>query len=83
MSKANEKTFEKYPVSIDETWKDCNKRPRTAYIEGYHQVEKDLELTWEDVRLLDLLCCKVDTSCELEEKEHYQEVLKRFKEQRT
>jgi hypothetical protein len=39
-------------------------------------------LTWEDVRLLDLLCCKVDMNCDLEEKEHYKEVLRRFKAQK-
>ncbi len=52
------------------------------FIEGYQQAEKDLALTWEDIRKIDSLCCKVEATCDFEEKEHYQEVLKRFKAQK-
>ena len=46
-----------------------------AYYEGYHQAEKDLELTWEDIKTIDKLLNQcVDYS------NPYQEVLKRFKE---
>ena len=39
-------------------------------------------LTWEDIRKIDALCCKVDAKYDLEEKEHYEEVLKRFEAQK-
>ena len=32
---------------------DCNKFKRAAYIEGYRQAEKDLELAWKDIKLID------------------------------
>ncbi len=60
-------------------YNEVQEAKQAYFIEGYHQAEKDLELTWEDMRLLDLLTCVVDMNCDLEEKEHYQEVLKRFK----
>ena len=49
----------------------------SAYEEGYHQAEKDLELTWEDIKTIDKLLNQcVDYS------NPYQEVLKRFKERK-
>ena len=49
----------------------------SAYEEGYNQAEKDLELSLEDIKTIDKLLNKcVDYS------NPYQEVLKRFKEQR-
>ena len=56
-----------------------------AYFEGYHQAEKDLELTWEDLKMLDDISDDVYAECDVEmfdEKEYYQEVLKRFKERK-
>ena len=61
-----------------------------GYIEGYHQAEKDLELTWEDIKQI----CDItfEEACRLQrnmrgsciyKEPHYQEVLKQFKEQRT
>ena len=47
------------------------------YIEGYHQAEKDLELTWEDIKVIEKLL-GFDNIIE-SPKEFYQEVLKRFK----
>ena len=42
---------------------------------GYHQAEKDFELTWEDIKTIDKLLNQcVDYS------NPYQEVLKRFKD---
>ena len=52
------------------------------YIKGYEQAEKDLELTWEDLKTLDDISDDVYAECDVEmfdEKEFYQEVLKRFK----
>lgn len=39
-------------------------------------------LTWEDIRKIDTLCCKVEMEHIPKEEEHYQEVLKRFKAQK-
>ena len=54
----------------------------SAYEEGYHQAEKDLELSWEDIR--EIYCITLNL------REHlgasvfgeplYQEVLKRFRD---
>lgn len=52
---------------------------------GYHQAEKDLELSWEDLKMLDDISDDVYAECDVEkfdEKEYYQEVLKRFKERK-
>ena len=53
------------------------------FIEGYHQAEKDLELTWKDMMaiddLLDELLPPRRDSDELVLKGYYEEVLKRFK----
>ena len=55
-------------------------------VNGYHQAEKDNELTWEDMRELYIIFADVDVGIELcktdiqaETIGYYQEVLKRFK----
>ena len=63
----------------------CMERP--AYIAGYHQAEKDNELTWEDVENIITISYKLDKEDEISGKyaklmTHYQEVLKRYKENR-
>ena len=62
---------------------------QSYFIEGYHQAEKDLELTWEDIRELYIIFAEIDTEIELcktdikaETIGYYQEVLKRFKAQK-
>jgi hypothetical protein len=57
-----------------------------AYFEGYNEAEKDLELTWENIRELYIIFAEVDTEIELcktditaETLGYYKEVLKRFK----
>ena len=53
----------------------CMERP--AYIAGYHQAEKDLKLTWEDIVMIDKLL--IDLGMIFPEKstpDYYQEVLK-------
>ena len=47
------------------------------YGQGYKQAEKDLELTWEDIKVIEKLL-GFDNIIE-SPKEFYQEVLKRFK----
>jgi hypothetical protein len=58
-----------------------------ACYEGYHQAEKDLELTWADMLELYIIFAEVDTEIELcktdiqaETLGYYEEVLKRFKD---
>ena len=91
MSKAEERALEKFPVHEDasEEWIKMHLKGVCAeYIEGYHQAEKDLELTWEDMRKLYIIFAEVDVEIELckadniksETIGYYQEVLKRFKD---
>ena len=53
---------------------------RDLYIEGYHQAEKDLALTWQDIKVIEKLL-GFDNIIE-SPKEYYQEVLNRFNEER-
>ena len=55
------------------------------YIAGYHQAEKDLELTWKDVKTIYRLVNIVadDLGIKAINTNIYEEVLKRFKEKRT
>ena len=48
------------------------------FIEGYLQAEKDLELTWEDIKKLGELMSTKRINDGLFDKEDYEEVLKRF-----
>lgn len=87
MSKAEDRALEKYPK---ETYKEVgwscvekNAYKRKYFIEGYHQAEKDLELTWEDIEKIDDITLRLDASAEstgMSNQEFYQEVLKRFKD---
>ena len=82
MSKAEDLAKELYPdwemtgvPNFDGQEESMVRIQRVAYIKGYHQAEKDNELTWEDVKTIDKLLNQcVDYS------NPYQEVLKRFKE---
>jgi hypothetical protein len=52
---------------------------------GYQQAEKNLKLSWEDLKMLDDISDDVYAECDVEmfdEKEYYQEMLKRFKERK-
>ena len=89
MSKAEERAKERYwlePSNID------TQNKYQAYLEGYHQAEKDLELTWEDIETIGEL--RLNVALELRRKElespikaplkftiedMCKEVLKRFK----
>ena len=68
MSKAEELSQNRYPTLAE----------KYAFIDGYEQAEKDLELTWKDIMKIETLCFKVDIRCDLEAR--YQEVLKRYKD---
>jgi len=57
----------------------CMERP--AYIAGYHQAEKDLELTWEDIEAIDQIFTDVfKDGFDVISNNYYQEVLRRFKD---
>ena len=65
MSKAEEKSRNRYPTMAE----------KYAFIDGYEQAEKDLELTLENIKTIDKLlnqCVDCNNT--------YQEVLKRFKD---
>ena len=50
MSKAEEKALKVYPIKIAKReGYDENLRERKGFVKGYHQAEKDLALTWEDI----------------------------------
>ena len=65
----------------------CMERP--AYIAGYHQAEKDLELSWEDIPKIFQISERLKTSWWFMDNEQtkqigkqpfWEEVLKRFRE---
>lgn len=85
MSKAEERALKAYPKET----RDISgfvidighpQYMRDLYIEGYHQAEKDNELTWEDIKVIEKLL-GFDNIIE-PPKEFYQEVLKRFNKER-
>ena len=84
MSKAEDLALEKYPqrsvlvVPARGGGYYADSHLREGFIDGYHQAEKDLELTWEDIRAIEKLL-GFDNIIE-SPKEFYQEVLKRFKD---
>ena len=87
MSKAEDRAFEKYPDyrAMDGGYVTQSNK-RKVFAEGYHQAEKDNELTLEDVEII--INAFLDLCIENKEqgktkiytdKEYSQEVLKRFK----
>ena len=82
MSKAEDRYLEHFQ---DGRIRNCSSKE--VFLLGYHQAEKDNELTWEDMRELYIIFAEVDTEIELcktdikaETIGYYDEVLKRFKE---
>lgn len=63
----------------------CRNQSYKDYLNGYHQAEKDNELTWEDVRRIYLIVNSTINDVDMDnltDKSIYQEVLKRFKAQK-
>lgn len=80
MSKAEKRALERFPVheGASKEWIEMHLKGVCAeYIDGYHQAEKDLKLTWEDIKVIEKLL-GFETIIE-SPKEFYQKVLKRFK----
>ena len=88
MSKAEHRALEAYPKDLEEyidvnglrSVVDDNGWQRAIFLKGYRQAEKDLELSWEDIEVIEKLL-GFDNIIE-SPKEFYQEVLKRFKERK-
>lgn len=93
MSKAEDKLENNRLKYIDYTFKRHGIDPDSkegqliyyAYGHGYRQAEKDLELTWEDIVVINGIVTKMLNDCGNNilyntEKDFCQEVLKRFKE---
>lgn len=93
MSKAEERALEKYPDyrGMDGGYV-TQRNKRMFYIYGYHQAEKDLELTWEDIKMLQDISSTVFAEVAQGSVDYYQiypteqsfleEVLKRFNERK-
>ena len=79
MSKAEELAYSKYPKEKKGVLYDL---ARNSIVEGYNQAEKDLELTWEDIKLIIDIVDSENLKPHLFDEIDYQEVLKRFKEQK-
>ena len=87
MSKAEEFAYSKYPKDKKGVLYDL---ARNSIIQGYQQAEKDLELTWEDMRIIldaeiDILReCNSQKELVIETypkgEDYYSEILKRFKD---
>ena len=90
MSKAEERAQEAYPAWRNGIGDEFSSHSAyLGFIEGYHQAEKDLELTLEDMMLIHK-CIKDAMNYHLYkmiegvegQKVVYKEILKRFKEQK-
>lgn len=89
MSKAEERALEAFPSKIEGDSRgsyDLNELNRQKFLLGYHQAEKDLELTIEDIEKVHTFLYAVKnnkqgafTFTRLSD-EKYQEVLKRFQD---
>lgn len=89
MTRAEERALGKYPENIrwvGNQWNgapfDINSESRVAYKQGYQQAEKDLALTWEDLKLLWQIRWEMPVTWEGTEEEWYKELLKRFNEKK-
>lgn len=88
LNRAERRAMEAYPnVLFPFTPLDLNAYRRGAFINGYEQAEKDLALTWEDMKTIEQIIATSDwydfeINGKLWSQEFYEEVLKRFKEAR-
>ena len=91
MSKAEDRALERFPVhkGASKEWIESHLNGICSdYIEGYHQAEKDLALTWEDISTLREILDGVEQEFRksLHEDKDYigycKEVLNRFNKQK-
>ena len=86
MDKASQRAFEAYPKRKDGRLRGyyCTDDDiRKLYARGYRKAEKDLALTWKDIRDIDEWISVVQTSDNLVGEELYTEVLRKFNEQKS
>lgn len=74
MGKAEELSQNRYPTLAE----------KYAFIDGYEQAEKDLALTWEDIREIctQSVLVEIDLGRLVSDERHYTEVLNRFNKQK-
>lgn len=84
MSKVEDRVKEIYKGDTPIT-----KLRRKDYCDGYHQAEKDMELTWEDIQKIDVLIYAVLDEEKYKryymqdrDEDFYEEILKRFNKER-
>lgn len=87
MTRAEEAALKVYPNVEQPVWDESYPKTlfvrhteRNAFIKGYGRAEKDLALTWEDIKNIDDWLSVIQTSDNLVGKELYEEVLRRFNE---
>ena len=78
-------TVKRYAKRVQSELVDTHHPARAIFQQGYEQAEKDLALSWEDVRKLCSLSfvVEVDLGREISDKQHYEEVLRRFIESKN
>ena len=88
MSKAEDLAEKAYPQEMD-GYCENNAAMRVGFKIGYHQAEKDLELSWKNVEKIIRIHTDIyldffihDNDYKVDTKEYYQEVLRRFKERK-
>lgn len=86
MSRAENFAYSKYPKKKKGVLYDL---ARNSIIDGYHQAEKDLELTWEDIDIIlditDIIAnddAMEESLKTMSQEEYCKEVLKRYKAQK-
>lgn len=83
MSKrAIEKAYETYPLDESNRYNHELNAKRVGFQHGYEQAEKNLALTWEDMKLIDELFTEMAFSEPNDSTEWYQELANRFNEKR-
>ena len=89
MGKVEERALKAYPIQMSQYSDNCkeydsNESDRLTFIEGYHQAEKDLELTWKDLATIEKLGDDLSSTTTrfMSDEEFYKEVLKRFSKQK-
>lgn len=79
MKRAEEVANELFPRHIDEPESFAEAVGRQAVIDGYEQAEKDLALSWEDIKLIVDIAGNIKP-CLRDEQTFHEEVLRRFNE---
>ena len=77
MSKAEDRYLEHF-----QDGRVRNRSSKEAFLLGYHQAEKDNELTWEDINTIIGLYNDLDDKTLCSPKRACKEILKQFKERR-